>query len=232
MKFAALIAAGLVLIAGSAAAQTTSYTFRGGPFTNIANNTTCTVGECATYTTARRATATLTFAAPLAPNLPVVDRSADVTAFTFSDGVTTTTGPGALGSIQTLSLGTDASGLPTGYFLILERTPGPPYVVSDPTNPNSRLSVVAFLPSQSQSVANAVCSVRASTAAGSSPGNCSMIAADSDTSNATATGPTVVTLVAPITVPTMTEWAMILLGSLLAGYAILLVQRRRMHGLP
>ncbi|MFC5346301.1 IPTL-CTERM sorting domain-containing protein [Brevundimonas staleyi] len=227
MKIAALIAFGLALLAGSAAAQTTSYTFRGGPFTAITNSTTCTVGECGTYTGAHRATATLTFAAPLAPNLPTADRSADVTAFTFSDGVRTTTGPGALGSMQAVLFGTDAAGLPINFLVVLERTPGPPYAVGDPTDPNSRLSIVALAPNQSQGVTNAECSTRAPTAAGSSPGNCSIAATDSGSSTAIAMTPTIVTLGVPVAVPTMTEWAMILLALLLAGSAVLIVSRRR-----
>lgn len=38
------------------------------------------------------------------------------------------------------------------------------------------------------------------------------------------------TTVAPVTVPTMTEWAMILFGVLLAGFAAVSIQRRRQVG--
>ena len=224
-----VLALSLTAFAGTAAAQVT-YNFQGGLYDPglITNNTTCTVGECATYTGADRVTASITFAAALAPNLTNVDVSAQVTAFSFTDGVTPlTTGPGASGSIHTLLATTDGAGVLTNYTILLERTPGPPYVVNAPADPNSRFSYVVLGPTNSQGYANAICSGRSASSLGSSPGNCSFGNTDSNFSTAVSPVPTSFTTASPATVPTMSEWAMILFGLLLAGGAAVYVQRRR-----
>lgn len=52
-------------------------------------------------------------------------------------------------------------------------------------------------------------------------------APDPDMANNSATATLTVGGVAPAPVPTLTEWAMILLGALLAGGAVLQLERRR-----
>ena len=225
MAFAAMV------MAGQAAAQATTYTFTSPLYTGASAPAACTVGECATYTTAQRAVITLTFAAPLAANLPVADRSASVIAYSTNDGVRTTTGPAANAAMLFVNLGTDAGGVPTGYQLIIERTPGPPYLTSTPANPNSRISYVYMLPNQTIAENNSVCQTRGGGGAVTGPGVCSSTVQDAGSSVGSVIAPVVVTsapaAVPVAAVPTMTEWAMILFGLLLAGGAALYIQRRQ-----
>ena len=55
MRFfvAALAVAGVLMSAGTASAQATTYTFQSPLYTTIFNSGGCTVGECATYTAAK-----------------------------------------------------------------------------------------------------------------------------------------------------------------------------------
>ncbi len=225
------LAVATCLLAGQAAAQATNYTFTGGLYTTVSNAAACTVGECTTYTTAQRPTATLTFAAPFAPNLPVADRTAAITAYSFSDGVRTATGPGPNTATYTVRFGTDASGLPTGYQLLLERTPGPPYPINTPSDPNSHFSYFQLASTGSQSIANAVCGGRGSPSgtAVSGPGACNLDGGGAGRSSAVSSQPTVVTsapVAAVAVVPTLTEWAMILFGLMLAGGTMHYLHRR------
>ena len=229
------LVAGFVLAAamygGQAAAQATTYTFTSPLYATTTPAASCTVGECATYTTAQRAVITLTFAAPLAANLPIGDRSGGLTAYTMDDGVRTTTGPGANAASYLVSIGTDATGLPNNYQLAIQRTPGPPYTFNSPADPNSRLSAVVMTQAATETVNNALCVTRGgSGGAVTGPGSCNFANIDGRSSTASAGGP-VVTLGppggGPAAVPTLSEWAMILLGVILAGCAALYVQRRQ-----
>lgn len=219
----------LTAAAGQAAAQATTYNFTGGLYDVVNNNTTCTVGDCATYTTAQQPTASITFAAPLAANLTNVDVSAQVTSFTFNDGGGTpvTTGPGATGSIHLLLVSTNGAGALIGYNFVLERTPGPPYSVGSFVDPNSRISLLQIGSLGSSTQANLVCTVRAPNAAGSSAGNCAAGAVDTNVSNSSSSAPSTFTVTSLATVPTLSEWAMILFVLLLIGGAVVNIQRRR-----
>ncbi|MBX3476381.1 MAG: IPTL-CTERM sorting domain-containing protein [Brevundimonas sp.] len=221
------MALGLLSAAGSVSAQVT-YNFQGGLYNSIINGGACVVGECATFTAADRANASITFAAPLAPNLTNVDVSAQITAYSFSNGVTSTVGPGPNAAIYQALVTTDAGGTLTNYSILLERTPGPPYPVGDPADANSRWSYVAFTPSSGNAYANAVCLARFAPAAVSGPGACGNIFIDAGTSIGGASTPTTFSLVTPTpTVPTLSEWAMILFALLLAGGAAVVIQQRR-----
>ncbi len=229
------LVAGFVLAAamygGQAAAQATTYTFTSPLYATTTPAASCTVGECATYTTAQRAVITLTFAAPLAANLPIGDRSGDLTAYTMNDGVRTTTGPGANAASFLVRIGTDPTGLPNNYLLFIERTPGPPYTDNTPTDPNARVSGVQMAPAATDVQNNLICILRGgSGGAVTGPGSCDLANGDGS-SSAASTGAPVVTLGppggGPAAVPTLSEWAMILFGTILAAGAALHLQRRR-----
>lgn len=150
----------------------------------------------------------------------------------MNDGVRTTTGPAANAAMLFVNLGTDAGGLPTGYQLVIERTPGPPYLTSTPTNPNSRQSFIYMLPNQTVSESNSVCVTRGGGGAVTGPGVCGSTAQDAGSSIGSVVAPVVVTsapaAIPVAAVPTLTEWAMILFGTILAGGAALYIQRRRL----
>ena len=229
MRFLVLIAAfASTLIAGQAAAQATSYTFTSGLYDTISNSAACTIGECTTFTAAQRATVTLTYASPLAPNLPFAEYSAGVIAYRFSDGVRTTTGPSANAALYRAEFATNASGVPTQVIMTVERTPGPPYPILDPADPNAYVSYINFLLGASQAVSNTVCSRRGpGFNAAPGPGACSADGGSPQSSSASHSAPPVVTVASASVVPTMTEWAMILFGLTLAGAAAVVIRRRR-----
>ena len=228
----AALAFAATLMAGQAAAQATTYTFTAPLYSTVTGPVNCTVGECSPYTTAQRAVITLTFAAPLAPNLPIADRSAALTAYTLNDGIRTTTGPAANAVSYFINIGTDATGLPNNYQVLIERTPGPPYPVNAPADPNSRLTYVVMTQGVgTNALANYICANRASSGgAVTGPGSCNNTTQDVGSSQASAGAPVVTSAPAAVpvaAVPTMTEWAMILFGLLLAGGAALYIQRRQ-----
>lgn len=228
--FAAAACLAATLIAGQAAAQATTYTFTPpvyGAGGGIVVNTACAgVGECVTYVAGQQATITLTFAAPLAANLPPADRRASVISYTSNDGVRLTTGPGATTALSSATIGTDATGIPSVYTVQVQRTPGPPYNTGSSVDPNSRISRVLVTTTSVDARANYRCDTRTPDAFG--PGRCTGIVQDLGYSDGTSNGVTVVTrAAAAVGVPTMTEWAMILFGLLLAGGAALHLQRRR-----
>lgn len=222
-----ILALSSLFFAGQAAAQATTYTFTGGLYDTVNNSANCTVGECATYTTAQRTVITLTFAAPLAADLPLADRSAAVTAYSLNDGVTTTTGPAANAAMRMVLIGTDATGTINNYTLWVDRTPGPPYLSGTPADPNSRVSGVFAIPSFTQAFGNYVCGARGPNGAVSGPGSCTAITNDASSSVAESSTATVVTTTVVAPIPTLSEWAMILFGAMLAGGAALYIQRQR-----
>ncbi|MFC5345231.1 IPTL-CTERM sorting domain-containing protein [Brevundimonas staleyi] len=225
--FAAALAG--ALIASQAMAQATNYTFTSGLYDTIGNSTTCTIGECATFTSAHRATATLTYAAPLAPNLPHAEYSAGVIAYTFSDGVRTTTGPSPITALYRVEFATDGAGVPIQPVITFERTPGPPYTVNDAGDPNSLVSFINFLPLRTVVGANTICSSRGVGMNPSpGPGSCNAVFGGLQSSGAESNVAPVVTVAAVHPVPTLSEWALILLGLTLAGGAALAIQRRRL----
>lgn len=217
------------LIAGQAAAQATNYTFTSGLYDVIGNSTTCTVGECTTFTSAHRATATLTYAAPLAPNLPHAEYSAGVVAYTFSDGVRTTTGPSPIAALYRVEFATNGAGVPIQPVISFERTPGPPYTISDASDPSSLVSYVNFLPLRTVVEANTICNSRGVGPNPSpGPGSCNIVFGGAQASGAESSVAPVVTVAAVNPVPTLSEWALILLGLMLACGAALMIQRRRL----
>lgn len=169
---------GLVAVLGAlftshATAQTTTYSFTGAPYTSVTAVGGCTLSDCTPYTTTDRATVTLTFAAPLAPNLPAADRSAAIAAYTFSDGVRTTTGPSANAAILQAAIATDSAGKPVNYQITLLRTPGPPYLVSTPADTNSYIDVVRMSFTGSAGSHNFLCTSRGpGLSVVSGPGSC------------------------------------------------------------
>lgn len=227
----ALAAFATLLIAGEAAAQATTYTFTTGTYdAGLINNTACTgVGECTTYTTAQRLVVTLTFSAPLAPNLASADRRATLTGYTANDGVRTTTGPTAQTAVPIVNIGTDATGTPNVYQVVVERTPGPPYPVNDVNDPNSRVTTYNVQPGGAGLTANGLCAARLGDPL-AGPGACASNNVTPGYSAAGAFTPTVVTF-APAgvvsAVPTMSEWAMILFALIMVGSATLNIQRRQ-----
>jgi len=80
----------LCALALASTGQAATFTYTGSPFTNVMPYSGgCPTGVCANFTTSMRVTGSITTSAPLAPNLANQDVTAQVTAYSFSDGVNT-----------------------------------------------------------------------------------------------------------------------------------------------
>jgi hypothetical protein len=70
----------------------TTYSFGAPKYNSLDNNSTCTVGACWTFTTAMNVTGTFTTASPLPANLTGQNIAAQITSYSFSDGLDTFSG--------------------------------------------------------------------------------------------------------------------------------------------
>lgn len=102
----------LVLAFLSMPAWATTYYFAGGPYSIVANHTTCGTGACADYAAASRVTGSFTTALPLAGNLPATEISGLITSYSFSDGVNTYASAVANARISRFKIQTNAAGTP------------------------------------------------------------------------------------------------------------------------
>lgn len=213
--------------AGAATAQVT-YNVSSSNATFVLNNTTCTVGTCGTYTLANQTTGSITFAGPLAPNLANSDIGLQITGYTLTDGQRTFTFGAPGEGIQQARVTTDGAGALTAFSFWFVKTPGPPYNVGA-GDPNARFDAIYFDQINRNGGINRYCTVRGGNSAASGPESCSTSSPDTNTSSYSGLGPTLTLAAAPVAaVPTLSEWAMILFGLILAGGAALYIQRRRL----
>lgn len=234
-SLAAAAAATVLFGAGHAAAQATNYTISGGNWTTVTNAGACAVGECNTYTTGMSPGGTLTLSAPLPANAVNYDFGPNITALALTDGVRTYN-LGASTNIYQATATTDAGGNVTNFFIRVQRIIGPPYPTNTPADPNSRISTLRIDINDADTINNRTCATRGAGSSAASlsaaAGSCSVLAApDGNESTASVVSPFSFVVAAPppppATVPTLSEWAMILFGLLLAGGAAVHVQRRR-----
>ncbi len=223
MVLAALAALVGVVFASSAAAQAT-YTYSGVVYDTLQPaGGGPTVGTNRVYnTTTHRVVGSFTTAAPLAANL--AGAAVTPTAYSFTDG----TGGLAFAStdanrarISQFTVSTNASGQVTTADITVHlwqdnvATHSTTFASLD-----SRFDLINIAPNGVQVRSNLDCTTRdvpsdTCTAANLGEAN--------GASNTTLAG----TWTSPVPVPTMTEWALILLGITLAGSAALVVSRRR-----
>ncbi|MGE7198106.1 IPTL-CTERM sorting domain-containing protein [Brevundimonas naejangsanensis] len=237
--------AALGLIASQAVAAPVTYYVQSEPYTAITNSTACPVGVCKAYGAGQRLSGTITFFGPLDPDLDVHtdDVGHMIDDFQLSDGQNTYTllnagVPDPNMVINFANVSTDASGVVTAFEFKFDRTNGAPYSVSVmPSNDlQTRVSTIYFTsihPAVSVDN-NARCTARGtvSNAPTNTPGagciQTTVIPAEGASQAQAGTVTMSLTPPAPpAPVPTLSEWAMILLGVLLAGGAALHLQRRR-----
>jgi hypothetical protein len=127
MKRTALCFALLVLPALPAAAQTTTYTYTGDPYTFVAGPP---------YTAGSQLTGTFTTAAPLPPFLPLTDVRTSVVTASFNDSAVTRTF--ANSAVCTFKVATDGVGHITEWEIFLRETP------FTPGSPQHSISSIGF----------------------------------------------------------------------------------------
>jgi hypothetical protein len=181
------------------------------------NAVACTVGDCADYAPGQKVQGVISLNAPLPPNAVGLDIKPLITAIQLNDGPRNyTLAPGF--AVFMAFVDTDAAGVITDFQFQIQRIPGPPYLANLPSDPNSRVSSITVTPLWTLVYNNGLCRQRY--VAPFPPEVCSWEEPDSHTSTAGSNSPPTVTYVAapaPVVVPTLTEWAMILFGLLLAG---------------
>ena len=213
-------------IAGDACAQATTYTFLGQPYDTVKNSNRCTAGECAIYSKAMRPRISLTFSAPLPANLMPGDHRWRVIAFSVDDGIRSSSSHTRTAALGTVNVATNAAGVPVEYEIQIQRLPGPHLPDSKAGRPDSRFSYIYATDFAMQSWTNGICTRWAGNA--SQPQYCAEGIMDEGVSSASVAGSPAVTRAAAVaTVPTLSEWAMIVFGVILAGSAGLYVQRQR-----
>lgn len=225
--YLAAVAAGVALFAAVPAAAQVSYTFQGANYVNVQTPApgACTVGDCPVYTTAMAPSLTLTFAAPLPASMPMTNVVAQVIAFSYDDGARVVTGPDANAIAVHALIRTDVTGRPDLFNLLVQRTPGPPYLEGQLAQPNGRYSHMSVVTNGISVGADQGCPTRTP-----SPGDqtCTGQTVDAQVSLASNLLPVTVVMPAPppATVPTLSEWAMILFALLLAGGSVAMLNRR------
>lgn len=216
--------------AGAATAQSTTYEIESPTYVSLTNAPACTLAECFNYTSAMRVQGTITFAAPLAPNLTLADVGPQVTGFSLNDGVRTYA-PGPNINLHSAFVTTNGTGTVTAFRFIVQKLTGPPFQEGITDDPNSYISAVAVVQNSATASNNRQCVTRGagpsaaslSTAAGS----CTASQSDNQTSLATVGAPVTFQVAAPAPVPTLSEWAFLALCLLLATVGGLMAVSRR-----
>ncbi len=236
-----LAAAACLMSASQVAAQAVTYYVQSAPYDSVTNFTACPKGGCtANYTTSQRVSGSFTIFGALTPNM--VDEVIDVRLgdLNLSDGQNTFQTDFLDWSIvsQTAQISTDASGNLTYFefkFDKIHGVPGLPAPIGDANNPRSYVTSIYLSNTPGGSFAyvqsNSLCTLRADNTGGNTSGQGCMSQTSSAAQGASLASAPAVTISltppAPAPVPTLSEWAMILLGVVLAGGAALHLHRRR-----
>lgn len=223
-KYLVFLAAALL----QAGAWAATYTFTGPNYSaaNITNFTSCPggSGDCGAYTTAMAQGGSFTTAAPLPGNLNNVDITALVTAFSFSDGLTVyaSTDP----QVTLLGVGANTIGGVLQITFALQRWQTPaPNVLGDHVDlmtinaggSGSHNALCTFPP-----VVNPQGNIYCSTANAANVYSSWLSAAPGGVWTVTGLPP-----VAHNAVPTLGEWGLLVLASLMIGAGWVTAGRRR-----
>lgn len=246
MKRLFAVGAALLGLTATPAASQVVYYVTGAPYTAVANSTACPVGDCsATYTTQQRLSGTVTFFGPLDPDLDVQtsDVGPMIEDFNLSDGQNTyrLMAPDGMSFtpnivINAAAVSTNAGREITAFEFKIDRTNGSPFSVSAAASPDVKTRVASIYFSSVHPLVlvqnNARCTLRGASSTGTPSANLrgcqnTVPVASEGAANATSSAVTMSLTPPPTPVPTLSEWAMLLLGGLLAGGAALTIHRRR-----
>jgi hypothetical protein len=227
-------------LAGPAAAQAI-YSIRSGVYSSVNDmGGVCTIGPCAPYALSDRVEGTFTTSAPFAPNLTNHDFGPDILAFNVDDGAVIYDSANPRTRIASALISTDGAGDITGYRLVLQVLHGTAttYPINTFTDVEARFSFVLYEGGFAAAGRNNhVCLQRRGDSAAAGPGACatnSSAGPDADidassrfTGGAAPTTPVLVSYAPPAAIPTLSEWAMILFGLVLAGGTALHLKWRK-----
>lgn len=179
---------------------------------------------CQSYPAGTVISIQFTTATPLPPNLVDADISTLVTDFVLTDGLTTMVPTDPQVTVNIFSVTTNASGQLTASTIDVYKWQGAKAVGQPLAN------IFTSNGSAAEAYVNATCTrVGKGIAATSPPDNCAGNGFNLGNSNASTVSPSPGVYSSPAAaVPTLSEWAMILFGTILAGGAALYIQRRRL----
>ena len=218
--------AALVLLctAAVAHAQPTTYVATAtGNYTLLINFTLCVTGPCQNFNTGLGASGSFTTSAPLAANLAGANIAPLVTAFSFSDGIHTYSSADPAARIFLFNVSTNASGAITTTDIRIQRW----LTGTSPHIPGDRHSWILFQATGDVDH-NAQCLAVAASPAGV-PDSCTLVLG-ADTSRSLAFGSarvwSIAAAPAATSVPTLSEWGLILLVALMALAAFVMPLHR------
>jgi len=220
------VAVAFCFLAGQATAQAT-YSFTSAPATpaQTTNHTTCTVGTCSSYPANAVININFTTATNLPAGLVATDISTLVTSFVLTDGITTMASTDPQVSVNTFSVSTNGLGQVTSSRIDIYRWHGAKLAGQPLDNIYTTGGSVAV------AYVNAPCiSLGKGPAATSMTDNCVGGGSNGGNPNASTIRPSAGSYSSPPLpqpVPTLSEWAMIVFGLILAGGAALYIQRRQ-----
>ncbi|QLA82593.1 IPTL-CTERM sorting domain-containing protein [Acidovorax sp. JMULE5] len=221
-KYLVFLAAALL----QADAWAATYTYTGPAYSppDLHNFTSCPpgTGNCGAYTTAMAQTGSFTTAAPLPSNLNSQDITAQLTSYSFSDGLTTYSSGDPQVTLVSVSATTTGGVLDFSVHLVRWQTPAP-HVIGD------HLDQVLVTESGQH---NAVCGNIQVNPQGDSCGTSNAGGVFSSWTDASSTvGSWTVTGLPPVAtnaVPTLGEWGLLLLALLMISVGWMTMGRRRM----
>jgi hypothetical protein len=205
-----------------------TYNYTGTTYTNITNHSTSALGSVGNYLNTMRVTGTLTTTGPLAANLASANVTAQITAYSFSDGLATFANSDSNTRLfNNFIVSTDAAGHITALEVAITRwqSGGAPHAISN------RMEWILISSGQTNVYHNERCDAIGISSVGVAD-TCTSDTADSNSSSAAAIGAG--TWVGPVVgggsgvaaVPTLSEWGMLVLVSLMAMLGIASTQRR------
>ncbi len=209
--------------AGNALAQATTYTATAtSNYSNKVDFTApCGVGPCQNFTLAMGPSGSFTVSSPLAANLANANVLASVTSFSFNDGLTTYTNTDPNVRVHRIRVTTNAAAAITAVDILIERWESgtSPHAIGD------RFSFI-FLPSTARR--NAVCSSVGVSPAGvaDSCNSENVDASSSQASGATISWTSAAVATSTASIPTMSEWGLLLMAGLMGMGGYFALRRR------
>jgi len=212
--------------APSAFAQATTYTLNSATYSTVVNGpaTPCDIAPCATFTSAMRLTGSFVTSEPLPPDSPTTNIAPILVSYSFSDGVTTYSSSDPLVRLDTFRTAT-SGGAVSIFRIEMQRWNQNPHMAG----PDSAATRFASIRVQN-TYGEANYGLKCNNVGVSNSGVSDYCDSQNDSSDATSAYQETVSntiSVAAAAIPTLSEWAMILLGLTMAGGSALYIQRRR-----
>ncbi len=220
----------LALTAGTSFGATVNINSAGN-YASLANYTNCTTvpaSLCANYLTTHNITGTFTTTGPLPASANSLEIGSTVTSYSFTSGLDTVASTDANARLNTLRISTDASGNITAVNLmqaVLWLTGAAPHTTAN------RFSAVVIGGSNGTATHNSGCQNTGTGSSGVTDTCLTSTGVDTSRSTANNAPVSVAMAAAPVTtaapIPTVSEWGLILMASLLGMFGIARLRRQR-----